>query len=73
MAYMLVERGNHGDTADAQTQSGVEAFHQRHQVHHHAATHEALHSLLQHTSVQAVWFASTQAVPGTACGAPPVM
>jgi hypothetical protein len=30
-------------------------------------------SLLQQTSVQAVWFASTQAVPGTACGAPPVM
>jgi hypothetical protein len=30
-------------------------------------------ALLQHTSVQAVWFASTQAVPGTACGAPPVM
>jgi hypothetical protein len=30
-------------------------------------------SLLQQTSIQAVWFASTQAVPGTACGAPPVM
>jgi hypothetical protein len=30
-------------------------------------------TLLQQTSVQAVWFASTQAVPGTACGAPPVM
>jgi hypothetical protein len=30
-------------------------------------------TLLQHTSVQAVWFATTQAVPGTACGAPPVM
>jgi hypothetical protein len=30
-------------------------------------------ALLQQTSVQAVWFASTQAVPGTACGAPPVM
>jgi hypothetical protein len=30
-------------------------------------------ALLQHTSVQAAWFASTQAVPGTACGAPPVM
>jgi hypothetical protein len=29
--------------------------------------------LLQQTSVQAVWLASTQAVPGTACGAPPVM
>jgi hypothetical protein len=30
-------------------------------------------TLLQQTSVQAVWLASTQAVPGTACGAPPVM
>jgi hypothetical protein len=33
----------------------------------------SLSSLLQHTSVQAVWFATTQAVPGTACDAPPVM
>jgi hypothetical protein len=32
-----------------------------------------MQALLQHTSVQAVWFATTQAVPGTACGAPPVM
>jgi hypothetical protein len=30
-------------------------------------------TLLQHTSIQAVWFATTQAVPGTACGAPLVM
>jgi hypothetical protein len=30
-------------------------------------------SLLQQTSVHAVLLASTQAVPGTACGAPPVM
>jgi hypothetical protein len=30
-------------------------------------------ALLHDTSVQAVWFATTQAVPGTACGAPPVM
>jgi hypothetical protein len=29
-------------------------------------------ALLQQTSVQTVWLASTQAVPGTACGAPPV-
>jgi hypothetical protein len=32
-----------------------------------------VYALLQHTSVQAAWFATTQAVPGTACGAPPVM
>jgi hypothetical protein len=30
-------------------------------------------ALLQQTSIHAVWFASTQAVPVTACGAPPVM
>ena len=30
-------------------------------------------ALQQHTSVQAIWFATTEAVPGTACGAPPVM
>jgi hypothetical protein len=30
-------------------------------------------SLLQVSSIQAVRLASTQAVPGTACGAPPVM
>jgi hypothetical protein len=30
-------------------------------------------ALLQVSSIQAVRLASTQAVPGTACGAPPVM
>jgi hypothetical protein len=30
-------------------------------------------TLLQVSSIQAVRLASTQAVPGTACGAPPVM
>jgi hypothetical protein len=38
-----------------------------------ASQEKLMFSLLQHTSVQAVWFATTQAVPGTACGAPPVM
>jgi hypothetical protein len=32
-----------------------------------------LETLLQVSSIQAVRLASIQAVPGTACGAPPVM
>jgi len=49
MAYMVVERAvtsDDGDTADAQPQGGVEALHQRHHLHNHAAAHKALHRLL---------------------------
>jgi hypothetical protein len=35
--------------------------------------YDTLIALLQVSSIQAVEIASTQAVPGTACGAPPVM
>jgi hypothetical protein len=44
-------------------------------LHRHPASKLLRHvrSLLQQTSVQTVWLASTQAVSGIACGAPPVM
>jgi hypothetical protein len=41
--------------------------------HVHMSWSSMHHALLQWSSVQAVRLASTQAVPGTACGAPPVM